>query len=163
LTLTGMTLTNGYTSVRRSGPQPELWRAQCHRLFFVNNKAGSRWRAIDTNGPVSIVGSAFIGNRALGLCPTPSPTTPAPAMRAIYVYGSDQLKVSDSTFNGISQTRRRSDLFHGRSAEIKDAVFAGTWCRTCTRLGADSLKGGGAILNEPDASMSSSASPLTLT
>jgi predicted outer membrane repeat protein len=155
LSLTNLTLTNGYTS-GSGGAILDLNDGTINLLgvSFIGNSAESNGGAIDSNGTVNILGSAFTGNRALGV--TGADDHPGVGFGgAIYVSGYNNLNVAGSAFTGnIADKGGGAIYFSGESADIADSTFNGNLVLdTIATSDPEYLKGGGAIYNDSDAVM----------
>jgi predicted outer membrane repeat protein len=122
-------------------------------VSFNNNVAEGDGGAINSNGTVRILTSNFVGNRAQGVA-NGDISSATGYGGAIYMDGSDGLTLAASNFSGNLANKGGGALhFSADQADISDVFFTGNIVNG-TGSDAKAPKGGGAISNDTDATLS---------
>ncbi|GAB4211669.1 MAG: hypothetical protein OHK0022_46500 [Roseiflexaceae bacterium] len=141
LTLTGLTIRNGYTAGSGAAILDDAGGTINLSLVSVlNNIAENDGGAIYSNGTVNIAGGAFTGNSARGVYPGGANNPGTGYGGAIYMTGSGKLNVSLTAFSGNSARQRGGALYVLGQAKLTDASLNGN-----VVTGSDENNGGGAI------------------
>lgn len=141
LTLAGLTVRNGYTAGSGSVVLDDAGGTlNLLGVSVLNNVAENDGGAIYSNGTVNIAGSAFTGNKALGVANGgDNPGTGYGG--AILMSGGGTLNVSLTAFTGNTARQGGGALFsRGKSATLSDTAISGN-----VVTGSGENNGGGAI------------------
>lgn len=147
LTLTGLTLMNGFTS-GSGGAILSLSGSSTINLItvaVVNNVAMNDGGAIHTNGTLNILGSTFSGNRALGINPDGTDNGGTGYGGAIFMSGYSSLTTSLTNFSGNITDKGGGAIYASYAGiSIADTNFAGN---IAYGVDGNNSTGGGAIFN----------------
>ncbi|HEU4323654.1 MAG TPA: beta-propeller fold lactonase family protein [Roseiflexaceae bacterium] len=141
LTLTGLTIRNGYTAGSGAAILDDAGGTINLSLVSVlNNVAENDGGAIYSNGTVNIAGGAFTGNQARGVYPGGGNNSGTGYGGAIVMTGSGKLNVSLTAFSGNTARQRGGALYILGQAKLTDVSLNGN-----VVSGSEENNGGGAI------------------
>ncbi|MFN8491191.1 MAG: beta-propeller fold lactonase family protein [Caldilineaceae bacterium] len=152
LTLTALTLKDGYTSGYGGAifSQQSNTTINLTQVAVIDNQAQGNGGAIYTTGALNILQSSFSGNQALGITPDGVDNSGTGYGGAIAIGGSDKLQVSLTNFSGNVASKGGGAIVNqGSTVLLSDTVFNGNIAKA---IGDN--QGGGALFNGSNSALS---------
>lgn len=148
LSLTGLTLKDGYTSGAGAAVLADSSSSVINLtgVSVLNNVAWGNGGAIYSPGAVNVLMSNFSGNLARGLTPAMEPSPATGHGGAIYLTASGALNLSLSSFSGNTAAKSGGAVYNGGTVNISDSALSGNIAHS-----SGENQGGGALFNANNA------------